>query len=393
VGIIGTALGEAAGMTMNQVGTAMIAADIRREENEGRWAVERERIAKDIILRREELNERRREADLRWGDDEGGSGSSSGSKGKKGSLEAVFADMIKKNPELYGINQPLPGADKFTTTIDVPAGDGVGPPAPEKKYDAEGHERAKKGIIDSNIERAGQVFKSKDYKDLEEGKGQALLNKLFEQAQAETDPAKREARVQDLNKFAIAAGAKDRFEVKDGTVVDVATGATRTTEVGKSEIKKNEGAANESNADARKAAAKGTDGMSKTELIQHNTNLRATMGSIERELKSERAMLDAMGGKKDSPERLEKISRINRLVKDLDDTRAEINATDKKVAAAREAPASDKPKTDKPKVDAKQPPKISEVTGAPAGAKIGVHDSKGWQVLDAKGKVIGYVGN
>lgn len=346
MGIIGTALGEAAGMTMNQVGTAMIAADIRREENEGRWAVERERIAKDIILRREELNERRREADLRWGDDGDGSGSGSG-KGKKGGLEAVFADMVKKNPDLYGLNQPLPGADKFTTATEGAIDEtSVGPGPKIETYDAAGHAKAKQGIIDSNIERAGQVFKSKDYKDLEEGKGQAMLNKLFEQAQAETDPKKREARVQDLNKFAIAAGAKDRFEVKDGTVIDVATGATRTTEVGKSEIKKNEGAANESNADARKAAAKGTDGMSKTELIQHNTNLRATMGSIERELKSERAMLDAMGGKKNSPERLEKIDRINRLVKDLDDTRAEINATDKKVASAREAPAIDKPKAE-----------------------------------------------
>jgi len=389
--IILNALGEGIGSGMALLGASMIARDAKESENAGRWQIEREKLAQEWEMKKAEIAGRKEEAEAR---------------GKHGRTASdLVAELAGKYGwESFGI-EPLPDKASFTTEsmtgqrIDTEGemSDAVSRKntpltnvETKKEFDAEGYGKAKEGIVERNVDRATRIANPDKYDDQQKGVAQKMLNDLLAKANAETDPALKEELIKDVNKAAMAAGGKERYKLSDGVIVDTATGDGKTTEVGKSKITKNEADAAESRGDAAKALAKAAGGgdttsMSRTELIQHNNNLRARLKSIDGELKSERAAL------KDTPkpERAAKQARIDMLVKEVDAVRGEIADTDSKINPKTKTP----PTAAKPAAESK-PPDITKIDGVPPGSRIGnLVAGKGWEVIGKDGKVIGHARN
>jgi len=337
MGIIGNAIGQGLGQGMMAIGQQMAAND----QAQSRIEIERERLRQERELRLEEIRARRETDEMRYG---AGGSSGGGARGKAGS---VADELLRKYPEAFGVNLTMPKQEDYSkpvvtstgTTDVVDTGGGEYTDAvsrrtatrdlkEEQRPDAEAYGRAKKGLIESNIRNLNRVTAPGDYKTLEEGNAQEMVNRLGEMAAAETDPRRRDQLVQDANKLAMSLGGKDRFKVSGNTVVDTATGDNKPTDVGQSIAAKN----------ARPPVARtGSTRPDNTALIEGGKDARAVVASLERELRSEKANLSKVGSK-DKPAIQ---ARIGKLEGELDAARSRIAKGDTTPKAADNPPRAE----------------------------------------------------
>lgn len=398
MGIIANAIGEGLGSAMGHIGAGIMARESRSEEIAGKYALEREKLAQDFQIRMQQLADRRETDKMRWGGEDGAS-RKSGRGGGAMSATDLVSEIMGGNPEIFGIQRDMPKQEQFTkeeitSATRTPVVDDAGgeysdavsrktarlDTTTEKVADRESFEKAKEGIVEKNIRNTTRIANPDKYDDLAKGDAQAIMNKLVAAAASEEDPEKRDKLIVDANKISVAAGGKERYKVSGNTVVDVATGEQDTTKVGESIAEKNK------RAPVGKGGGSSNDDKNAHKLI---TSLDIDKRDTETAIAKARKALEG-ASKEDRPGIRASIAakedRLGEIEKKLTAAREQITKPSTSAAPSQAAAA--------PTKGSQASPKIESIKGAPAGSKIGsMVDGKGWQVLDSKGKVIGYARN
>lgn len=105
-------------------------------------------------------------------------------------------------------------------------------PLKEKKvFDEEGYNKAERERTQRLIDRRTQVNTPDKYKNQQEGRSREIANDVFARSPTSTDAAAA----------MLTADGKERFKQSSGgeSIIDVALGSQRTTDIGRSEITRN----------------------------------------------------------------------------------------------------------------------------------------------------------
>jgi len=186
-----------------------------------------------------------------------------------------------------------------------------------------------------------------------------------------------------------ASLAKERMKVEGGEKLNVFTGDSSTTPLGKSQI-------NENNAQAVKAKDAGGAKAPRVQSTKEDSNgnmvLIMSDGTSKPLLEADGKPMQSAAFNKEVARTIAKMEEESSTFKKLSETEKRQRAQERLTGKMSEAaPAA---KTDAaPKVgDAEEKaPSIAEVKGAPPGASIGVKTAKGWEMKDKSGKLLGYV--
>jgi hypothetical protein len=186
-----------------------------------------------------------------------------------------------------------------------------------------------------------------------------------------------------------ASLAKERMKVEGGEKLNVFTGDSSTTPLGKSQI-------NENNAQAVKAKDTGGTKPPRVQSTKEDSNgnmvLIMSDGTSKPLLEADGKPMQSAAFNKEVARTIAKMEEESSTFKKLSETEKRQRAQERLTGKMSEAaPAA---KTDAaPKVgDAEEKaPSIAEVKGAPPGASIGVKTAKGWEMKDKSGKLLGYV--
>lgn len=186
-----------------------------------------------------------------------------------------------------------------------------------------------------------------------------------------------------------ASLAKERIDVKGGEKLNVFTGESTTTPLGKSQI-------NENNAQAVKAKDAGGTKPPRVQSTKEDSNgnmvLIMSDGTSKPLLEADGKPMQSAAFNKEVARTITKMEEESSKFKNLSEKEKRAQAQERitgKISEAAPAAKTDAaPKTGDAEEKA---PAIADVKGAPAGASIGVKTAKGWEMKDKSGKLLGYV--
>lgn len=343
-----------------------IAADQERAE---KLEYQRERLAE--AARQKEAD---RQLRLEIAETRGGRGSGSGSGGvsakdigEGGSLEGVIAGELGVDvPTLRALRKGRESGDysafqeEKTNEFVADVGDDT-QQVVRMEYPP-GFEDVKKAKMAALARIEKKFIFGKDYDDVVKGeKGEIGVDVGRGILAGTMDPGKGGTAV-------AASEGKDLYGGDSNVTRQKFTGETKTTPVGQSVIAEN------------KSKAAGPAG-SKTysDVISAASNYRM----MAKELRKDAEAMDPEDAKEVLTRARAYETEADSLMKSVKEKR--LGSNDKKDNAKPGAAAAvgEKPNT---------PPDIAKVQGAPKGSTIGGYvDGKGWEVMDSKGKLIGYV--
>ena len=376
---------------------ARIAA--RREE----WMARLE----DRQLARTENNDLKREL-LEMKIDAGGGGKSGGKSGginmedlkPGGKFEmGVAAQMEMTVPQYAEFYNSMKSGDKtaFLQSVAI-SNKGVAGPGGEINAAATGTDVGTTKVLPVGFEdqykakmkKLGALYESYvlagHYKDVAQGRQQVFETGVGEGILNKSIVGK------DIGTASQAVGSslgKESYKVEGGEKLNVFDGISTTTALGTSQI-------NENNAQATKAKDAGgakapyvkstkEDSDGNMVLIMSDGSTRPLMGGDGKPMQSAAFNKEVA---KIIAKMEEESSTFKKLPEEDKQKRAKERLTGKMSEAAPAAKTDAAPKVGDAEEKA---PSIAEVKGAPAGASIGVKTTKGWEMRDKSGKLLGYV--